>query len=392
MNSTLDYPKVSVRKHVMWLPVERQGTVNPASLSVELENFAEYVRLDDIEVVARRSLLIDLHESLQADNRFESSRVYQYGSFPAGLSTFMSDVDVSVNHLFELANDGNISRFMESNSTRKRPASSVDDTFCDLKRARTGANGINSPLSEVAALRLRVAEKLASKNGASEVLVEDDAPVSWTIETTRTASWLDERDMENESPEDFISSDDHNSSEEGKISLRQFGSSFAPARIRRKDKLSMLQKLHYSLQVPSLHSLFSTLQLNFYLSLTVGRVDRTNSISKTRSCADPALDTQEWRRVRCKSGHVATSHFPCGALAIAAMRPRAGQAQCLSEDLLKPTRPGRTVHWWLGFVQIVRTFGGAYCPTASGHRVRAVVAGIFEVLRRQPQLGLFYSD
>ena len=265
MKPTLDFPKVSVRKHVLWLPVERQGTVNPASLSAELENFAEYVRLDDMEVVARRSLLIDLHESLHADKRFESSQVYQYGSFPAGLSTFLSDVDVSVNHLFETADDGNIAHFIESNGTRKRPASSADDICCDLKRARTDANGSNSPLSDMAALRQRVADKLASKNGASEGMVDDDAPVSWTIETTRTASWLEERDMENDSPEDFISSDDHNSSEEGKTSLRQFSSSFTPAGIRRKDKLSMLQKLHYSLQVPSLHSSLFNITTKFLL-------------------------------------------------------------------------------------------------------------------------------
>ena len=264
MKLTLDFPKVSVRRHILWLPVERQGTVNPASLSVELENFAEYVRLDDMEVVARRSLLIDLHESLHADKRFESLQVYQYGSFPAGLSTFLSDVDVSVNHLFEAADDGNIAQFIVSNSTRKRPVSSVD-TCCDLKRARTDANGSNSPLSEMAVLRQRVADKLASKIGASEVMVDCDAPVTWTIETTRTTSWLDERDMESESPEGLISSDDHNSSEEGNTTLRRFNSLFTPTRIRRKDKLCMLQKLHYSLQVPGLHSSLFNITTKFLL-------------------------------------------------------------------------------------------------------------------------------
>ncbi len=45
MNQVLDFPRVPVRKHVLWLPIDRQGTVNYVSLSAELENFAEYVKV-----------------------------------------------------------------------------------------------------------------------------------------------------------------------------------------------------------------------------------------------------------------------------------------------------------------------------------------------------------
>lgn len=48
MNQVIDLPRVAVRKHVLWLPIERQGTVNYLSLSVELENFAEYVKVSNI--------------------------------------------------------------------------------------------------------------------------------------------------------------------------------------------------------------------------------------------------------------------------------------------------------------------------------------------------------
>lgn len=47
MNQALDFPRVPVRKHVLWLPIERQGTANYVSLSAELENFAEYVKVSN---------------------------------------------------------------------------------------------------------------------------------------------------------------------------------------------------------------------------------------------------------------------------------------------------------------------------------------------------------
>lgn len=210
-------------------------------------------------MIARRSLLIDLHESLQANKSFASSQVSQYGSFPAGLSTFMSDVDVSVN-IGSGINGGDIdTRTVESfypNNKRKRPTSSEDDSCCDLKRTKADEN--NSDALDMAALRQRIADKLAAKFAAkecsAEVIVDDDAPVSWAIETTRSSSCLD---VQNDSPVDSSTSDDHEEDNiEDGTSFRQSSLTFAPAVRRRKDTIRVLQKLHHTLQVPiSLYSL-----------------------------------------------------------------------------------------------------------------------------------------
>lgn len=207
-----------------------------------------------MEVNSRRSLLIDLYETLLVN--FPSAQVNQYGSFPAGLSTFISDVDVSVDNMFNSYEDGatfDANEPLHSNQNMKRPASPEQpSSFTPLKRARTDES-TSTEQSDVSALRQRVAEKLALKKSSSEVTVEEDVPVSWTIETTTSAFEPTADTIEptnNDAKENLTeSSENGHGASESDFSVYHYNSSSSEICLCRKEKLRVLQKLHKALKV-----------------------------------------------------------------------------------------------------------------------------------------------
>mmetsp|Transcript_20344 Transcript_20344/g.29212 ORF Transcript_20344/g.29212 Transcript_20344/m.29212 type:complete len:631 (+) Transcript_20344:50-1942(+) len=78
---------------VPWLPHDWQE-VGVEGLADELERFAKYVDLDDGELKARECVLRDLSDAVSA--KFPDALVRPFGSYVAGLSIFLSDVDITI--------------------------------------------------------------------------------------------------------------------------------------------------------------------------------------------------------------------------------------------------------------------------------------------------------
>lgn len=247
-------------------------------------------------MVARRSALIDLRDSLQAF--LPSARLNQYGSFPAGLSTFMSDVDVSVDNVFDTCDKydlhANISHPVNPTNCLKRPASLAEDTNRSMKRGRTGES--SAVLTDVMELRQRVVEKLASKRISPDTVEgEEDLLVSWAIETSITTTELHPQDsqssgLEREGAQDGnfmdysceLRRDDEAAPWSCDSSCRN------GTQKRQSEKLRQLQKLYNTLQVCAfnthrrMYSSNDTFFLYVFLSRRSGST--TFSFANTHVC------------------------------------------------------------------------------------------------------------
>lgn len=87
-------PHLALKKHVHWLALALQDASSDLTLTEEIQLFAEYVALDQAEVQARENLLRDIEEAVLT--KWPDASVQTFGSFSAGLSIFLSDVDVSI--------------------------------------------------------------------------------------------------------------------------------------------------------------------------------------------------------------------------------------------------------------------------------------------------------
>ena len=82
------FPLPSLKKFTPWY------TDPSDSLTDELTKFSKYVGLDASETAARKQLIDDVTEAITS--KWPQSIVNVFGSFPVGLSTFLSDIDVSI--------------------------------------------------------------------------------------------------------------------------------------------------------------------------------------------------------------------------------------------------------------------------------------------------------
>jgi predicted nucleotidyltransferase len=91
-------PYKPLKKNVAWLKLSQQDASSVPTLSDELVSFANYVQLDDMEISARRSMLLDIEDAVRS--KYPNAYVRQFGSYPVGLSIFTSDIDISVDNAF----------------------------------------------------------------------------------------------------------------------------------------------------------------------------------------------------------------------------------------------------------------------------------------------------
>lgn len=109
-SSITQIPFKSLKKNVVWLKTAQQDACTMPTLSDELTSFANYVQLDSQERAARQSMLLDIQDAVQS--KFPVASISLFGSYPVGLSIFTSDIDISVDNIF----DGNDNAAQEANA------------------------------------------------------------------------------------------------------------------------------------------------------------------------------------------------------------------------------------------------------------------------------------
>jgi DNA polymerase sigma len=87
-------PAKPLKRNVLWMTMKEQDPSSTMSLSDEIKSFAAYVSLDVQEEASRKNLLYDVQDVVTS--KWSHSAVQPFGSYPVGLSIFLSDIDVSI--------------------------------------------------------------------------------------------------------------------------------------------------------------------------------------------------------------------------------------------------------------------------------------------------------
>jgi hypothetical protein len=87
-------PAKPLKRNVLWMTMKEQDPSSTLSLSDEIKSFADYVSLDAQEEASRKNLLYDVQDVVTS--KWGHSAVQPFGSYPVGLSIFLSDIDVSI--------------------------------------------------------------------------------------------------------------------------------------------------------------------------------------------------------------------------------------------------------------------------------------------------------
>eukprot|EP01041_Mallomonas_annulata_P010695 gene10695-22330_t len=90
-----EMPYPTNKENTPWIPSSIYNKSNSTlTLTEELSHFLDYVTLGEAERVVRERVLLDISDAVLS--KWPSAIVHIFGSFPAGLSTFLSDLDISV--------------------------------------------------------------------------------------------------------------------------------------------------------------------------------------------------------------------------------------------------------------------------------------------------------
>jgi hypothetical protein len=113
-------PYLPLKRHVSWMPQnndKKNGNtkMEEISLTEELRMFCDYVSLHPEEKVCRQHLIAQVTEIVKV--KWPDANVQPFGSFPAGLSNFLSDIDLTILDL-----PTNISDFMDNQNQNKTQA------------------------------------------------------------------------------------------------------------------------------------------------------------------------------------------------------------------------------------------------------------------------------
>lgn len=181
-------PYKALKKQVAWLTQSQQEATSILTLSDELERFATYVRLDQQEVSARLSMLLDMEDVVRS--KFPHACISQFGSYPVGLSVYSSDIDISVDNALAVAIEGPISEL----SAKRPPPGLLDELPRPNKRIRFDEGG------SIVAEDGDASSGEGPEQGPGQVLVEEgeieeiaeeeeeEEPVSWMIDADRGGS------------------------------------------------------------------------------------------------------------------------------------------------------------------------------------------------------------
>eukprot|EP01038_Epipyxis_sp_PR26KG_P008473 gene8473-11455_t len=125
-------PYAPLKRDVSWLALHYQDSNSNLSLSEELEMFSSYVSLKKHEKDARESLLLDIQETIKS--KLPDCVIQLFGSYSVGLSTFLSDIDISILEVGVSDDENNNND--NNNNNNKRNSDKMVRTESQLSRIK----------------------------------------------------------------------------------------------------------------------------------------------------------------------------------------------------------------------------------------------------------------
>jgi hypothetical protein len=199
-------PYKALKKHVAWLTPQQQDAAADTTLTAELLAFSKYVevsiflydggglhvtllcaQLDEQERGARQSMLLDIQDAVQS--KFPSATISQFGSYPVGLSIFMSDIDISVDNV--LAGHG-VPVLLSKSAERQVTATGEAETCVGTGNSKSGKRSLDQEEGGAQVNKRIKFDEADPPGGTGDTggtgalplhdTTDADVPVTWTLD------------------------------------------------------------------------------------------------------------------------------------------------------------------------------------------------------------------